>query len=192
MTANETQALSFDELASNANVLILAGSETTATALTAATYYLTRHPEALMKLTAEVRSAFNTEDDIDLLSVQHLTYMLAVLDEAMRLFPPAPLGQPRVIGAGGEMILGQFVPEGVSLTAQRNDYSSYCSIIRRLSKSVSGSCTTIQPSSDSPTTSYRRGGSVTSALSKTREKLLSPFQLVRVTVSARSKSTCCW
>ncbi|KJZ77309.1 Isotrichodermin C-15 hydroxylase [Hirsutella minnesotensis 3608] len=105
-------ALTFDELVSNATVLIAAGSETTATALTAATYYLALHPDVLAKLAAEVRSAFVTEADIDLLSVQHLPYMLAVLDEAMRLCPPAPGGQPRVIAKGGDEILGQYVAEG--------------------------------------------------------------------------------
>ncbi|PHH88684.1 hypothetical protein CDD83_7197 [Cordyceps sp. RAO-2017] len=113
MTSNDgLAALSFDELVSNATVLIAAGSETTATAVTAAVYYLARQPKLLAKVAAEVRSAFATEAEIDLLSVHHLTYMLAVLDEAMRLCPPAPGGQPRVIGEGGDTILGQYVAQG--------------------------------------------------------------------------------
>lgn len=95
-------------------MLINAGSETTATALSAATYFLSQNPEPLAKLTAEVRSAFSSEQEIDLLSVQHLTYMLAVLDEAVRLYPPVPGAQPRVIAKGGCLILGQYVPESVS------------------------------------------------------------------------------
>lgn len=109
--------MSFRELNSHARTLINAGSETTATALSAATYFLSQNPEPLAKLTAEVRSAFSSEEEIDLLSVQHLSYMLAVLDEALRLYPPAPGGQPRVIAKGGDIILDRYVPEGVSVSS---------------------------------------------------------------------------
>lgn len=40
--------------------------------------------------------------------------MLAVLDEAMRMYPPAPGGQPRVICEGGDEIMGMYMPAGVS------------------------------------------------------------------------------
>ena len=107
--------MTFDELAENASLLIIAGSETTATLLSAALYYLTSHPETLAKLTDEVRKAFATEDEVDLISVQKLSYMLAVLEESSRLYPPVPTGSPRVIGRGGDTILGEYLPEGVSL-----------------------------------------------------------------------------
>jgi cytochrome P450 len=82
--------------------------------LSAATYYLGMNPHTLTTLTAEVRSAFASEDQIDLLSVQKLTYMLAVLDETLRLYPPAPGGQPRRVHKDGDVILGRFVPGDVS------------------------------------------------------------------------------
>ena len=110
--------MTIDELASNASTLIIAGSETTATALSAATYFLATTPPALAKLTDEVRSTFATEDEIDLTSVQRLTYMLAVLDETLRLYPPVPSGSPRKISDGGETLAGQFVPPGVSRIAE--------------------------------------------------------------------------
>ncbi|KAK3306248.1 cytochrome P450 [Chaetomium strumarium] len=108
----DAKELTFQELVGNASLLITAGSETTATALSAATYYLGMNPRALARLTAEVRSTFAREDEIDLLSVQNLTYMLAVLDEALRMYPPAPGGQPRKIHKDGDVILGRFVPGG--------------------------------------------------------------------------------
>lgn len=94
--------------------MIIAGSETTATLLSAATYYLLTYPDAMVKLTEEVRSAFKSEDEIDMISVQKLTYLLAVLDESLRLYPPVPAGGPRKIAPDGDVILGQYVPGGVS------------------------------------------------------------------------------
>ena len=63
----------------------------------------------------EVRSAFNREHEIDLLSVNRLDYMLACLKESLRQYPPAALGLPRVVPKGGVEIAGNYVPEGVSL-----------------------------------------------------------------------------
>ncbi|KAF6802058.1 trichothecene c-15 hydroxylase [Colletotrichum sojae] len=108
-------AMTFEELASNAFVLIVAGSETTATLLTAATYFLAKNPDSLPKLTEEVRSAFESEGQIDMISVQNLSYLLAVLDESMRLFPPVPAGSPRMAGKGGDTILGRHIPEGTTM-----------------------------------------------------------------------------
>ncbi|KAF5007928.1 hypothetical protein FDECE_5844 [Fusarium decemcellulare] len=107
--------ISFEELASNANILILAGSETTATLLSAALYYLTTHAETLAKLKHEVRSTFAAEREIDMASVQQLSYMLAVLDESLRLFPPVAHGTPRLIREGGDTIIGQYIPGGATV-----------------------------------------------------------------------------
>ena len=98
----------------NTSLLIIAGSETTATLLSGVTYLLTTNPEALRRLTEEVRSTFQTEKEIDFTSVSSLQYMLACLDEALRMYPPAPLGLPRQTPKGGATIAGHYVPEDVS------------------------------------------------------------------------------
>jgi cytochrome P450 len=105
--------MSFEELASNAQLIILAGSETTATLLTATTYYLTTNPMTLEKLTNEVRSSFESESDIDMVSVQRLSYMLAALNEGLRLFPPVINGIQRKIREEGDMIIDHYIPGGV-------------------------------------------------------------------------------
>ncbi|KAK8099747.1 uncharacterized protein PG998_012988 [Apiospora kogelbergensis] len=83
-----------DFLEENANLLIIAGSETTATALSFATYLLLTHPRVLQRVTEE-----------------SLKYMIAVLDETLRIFPPVPVPVPRVTPPGGRMICGEFIPE---------------------------------------------------------------------------------
>ncbi|KAI8665637.1 hypothetical protein NCS56_01000100 [Fusarium sp. Ph1] len=104
--------ITFVELASNAQLIVLAGSETTATLLSAATYYLTTHPDILPKLNDEARSAFTAEDEIDMISVSKLPYMLVILNESLRMFPPVVNGLPRHIGPGGDTIIGQYIPKG--------------------------------------------------------------------------------
>lgn len=64
----------FERLRSNAGLLVVAGSETTATLLCGVTYLLLRNPECLRKVTEEVRSSFESEHDITFSSVQNLPY----------------------------------------------------------------------------------------------------------------------
>ncbi|KAJ4401885.1 hypothetical protein N0V85_005420 [Neurospora sp. IMI 360204] len=108
----EEWGMDMERLAANASLLIIAGSETTATLLSGATYLLLKHPEVMKKLTEEVRSTFKSEEEITLSSVGSLEYMLACLNEAMRLYPPVPIGMPRVVPKGGAKVAGTFVPEG--------------------------------------------------------------------------------
>jgi cytochrome P450 len=64
-------------------------------------------------MTAEVRDAFNSDQDINITSANKLDYLLAVLNESLRLYPPAPGSIPRII-VNSDMIAGQYVPPGVS------------------------------------------------------------------------------
>jgi cytochrome P450 len=113
--SDDGRMLTRDEMVSNARVLVLAGSETTATVLAGAAYFLSKHPQVQKKLAEEVRSSFGSEAEIDLFSVNKLQYMLAVLDETMRVFPPVPSQLPRVCHEGGDVICGVRVPGGVSI-----------------------------------------------------------------------------
>ncbi|KAL6855679.1 cytochrome P450 [Trichoderma novae-zelandiae] len=112
MTEREgDQKFTLPELWDNASLLIIAGSETTATTLSGITYYLLTHPEALEKVKSEVRTSFTSEAEIDLLSVQKLGYMLAVLQETLRMYPPVAGAIPRKVQPGGDVICGGYVPE---------------------------------------------------------------------------------
>ncbi|RFU33984.1 hypothetical protein B7463_g2371, partial [Scytalidium lignicola] len=102
--------IGFEELKQNAILLITAGSETTATLLAGAVYLPTSHPEVLKKLTAQVRTMFKDESEIALTSVNRFNYMLAVLNECLRCYPPLPLGAPRIVPRGGTNIAGYTIP----------------------------------------------------------------------------------
>ncbi|KAF2971803.1 hypothetical protein GQX73_g1680 [Xylaria multiplex] len=99
-------------LTMNASLLVIAGSETTATLLSGATFLLLTHPEILKKMEQEVRSAFKSDDEITLTSVGNLSYMLACLNESLRRYPPVVTGLPRQGPKGGAIVDGKFVPQG--------------------------------------------------------------------------------
>ncbi|KAL2154606.1 hypothetical protein VTH82DRAFT_3282 [Thermothelomyces myriococcoides] len=113
--SDDGSMLDMGDIVSNARLLVTAGSETTATALSGAAYFLARYPEIQARLAKEVRESFTSEDEIDLFSVNKLQYMLAFLDEAMRMFPPVPSQLPRQCHPAGDVICGYYVPGGTSL-----------------------------------------------------------------------------
>lgn len=110
-----TQNLSFEKLSASAFVLVLAGSETSATTLSGATFLLLTHPHVLARLQHEVRTSFGSEAEITLVSVNRLSYLLAVINETLRLYPPTPSGLVRKVPGEGQSIAGHYVPRGVSV-----------------------------------------------------------------------------
>lgn len=97
----------------NSFLLIAAGSETTSTQLAATTYFLLTNPVYYAKVAAEVRASFSSISDITLVSVSKLSWMLACLKEANRLFPPLASWLPRRLVKGDAVVAGHPVPQGV-------------------------------------------------------------------------------
>jgi cytochrome P450 len=78
-------AFSDAQLGDQVATMILAGHETTATALFWALYVLSLDPQAQEQLAAEVRTA----ERAGALDLANLPFTRAVIDETMRLYPPA-------------------------------------------------------------------------------------------------------
>ena len=114
---NSDKSMTSTEIVSNASLLIAAGTETVATLLPAVTYLLAKNPKTMVRAKGEVRNAFDDGTSIDFQSVSNLKYLCAVIDEALRLFPPVPEGLPRVTPPGGQVICNHWVPGGVSLNS---------------------------------------------------------------------------
>ncbi|KAJ1334018.1 aspirochlorine biosynthesis cytochrome P450 monooxygenase [Microdochium nivale] len=114
---NDEKGLSNEEIAANASVLITAGSETTATLLSGATFNLMMNRDKYDILVREIRSSFSDESEITTASVNSLNYLIAVLNESFRMYPPVPVGLPRFAPDGGDTIDGYFIPAktGVSV-----------------------------------------------------------------------------
>lgn len=122
----------------DASVLVVAGAETTATTLSAAMYLLLSNPNKMSKLLAEVRGTFKNDNEITVETVNQLEFMLACLDEAMRLFPPVPIGLPRIVPSQGRSISGNFIPGNVGKVSYL--FLLLCVSQRRTSSSSTDTC----------------------------------------------------
>ena len=103
------------ELWAESNLLIIAGSDTPATAIAGVFYYLTHHPAVLHKLEAEIRSTFTDASEIENYSSTKLancTYLRACIDETMRMSPSVTGTVPREVLKGGLMVDGELIPAG--------------------------------------------------------------------------------
>ncbi|KAH8803375.1 benzoate 4-monooxygenase cytochrome P450 [Xylogone sp. PMI_703] len=99
------------EIEAEVNVLMNAGSDTTAIALANVLYYLVKNPSKLTKLREEVAPVFSDGSSIAPYSkVKNLPYLKACLDESLRITPPVSFGLLRRTPPEGAMIHDQFVP----------------------------------------------------------------------------------
>lgn len=123
----KTKGLSGPEMVVNAFSIAIAGSDGTATALTAASYFLMTHRDVQAKLREALRGEFATEEEITsaALAGDKVPLLDAVLAEAMRLYPPVAVTLPRVVPPGGAIIDSAFVPGGVTVGV--NHLSAYLS-----------------------------------------------------------------
>jgi cytochrome P450 len=103
---------SLPELNSECELLILAGSDTTATVLSACIFYLTRNREVIDKLTQEILTTFTSFGDIKGIKLSSCRYLTAFLNETMRMAPPFGANANREVLPGGITIDGQYLPEG--------------------------------------------------------------------------------
>lgn len=106
-----------DEIDSNVSLLIFAGSETSATACTSVTWFLLKNPATLERLQNEIRGSFDAMGDITISAVSPLPYLHAVIQEGLRLHPPAPIAFPREVDRPGVIVHGQEIPVGVSIVS---------------------------------------------------------------------------
>ncbi|RKP33895.1 cytochrome P450, partial [Dimargaris cristalligena] len=126
---NSGEKLSNIDLASESLLQLIAGSDTTGYALTWVMYGLLTHPECYRRLEAEVLDAFplipsqdvNPDSEVDLIShddvKNRLPYLEAVIQEALRFYPPAVTSVPRIIPPEGLTIGSYFIPGGYLLSA---------------------------------------------------------------------------
>lgn len=110
---NDEKGMTRAEIEATFDILVTAGSETTASTLAATLHYLTRNPAKFQKLKIEIRSAFNDISEINLESSARLDYLTAVIREALRLAPPTPTMLPRVVPSDGAQVCGEWLPGGV-------------------------------------------------------------------------------
>ena len=80
------------EAASDASLMILAGSDTVFHALTALFRYIAVSEVVQNRLRAEIQTAFDSSGDVDTLALAKLPYLDACVQEVLRLSPPVGSG----------------------------------------------------------------------------------------------------
>ncbi|KAI9686690.1 MAG: hypothetical protein M1820_010577 [Bogoriella megaspora] len=121
--ADGKPVLSVPEMHMNSNLFMLAGTETTATLLSGLNYFLLKNPAKMDILVREIRGNFTSDDDMSLERLVQLKYLNACLEEALRMYPPVPVGLGRIVPADGAMIGDQWVPGGATVSVAQ--YATY-------------------------------------------------------------------
>ncbi|TAQ91634.1 hypothetical protein B7494_g39 [Chlorociboria aeruginascens] len=122
------------ELVSESSLLLIAGSshaqypssksyindkigfDTTSTACANTLFHLLNNPQALNRLSTEIRQTFSTASEIkDAKALSGCHYLRACIDESMRISPPVGAMLPREVLPGGLFIDDYFFPAGTDI-----------------------------------------------------------------------------
>lgn len=109
-----------EEMVAESVTLVVAGGDTSATAVASVFFYLSRNPAAYSRARAEVRAAFTSVQDIvestttagSLQKLNSCPYLRACIDEAMRMSPSVGQSLSREVPAGGAIVDGDLIPPG--------------------------------------------------------------------------------
>ena len=115
--AMESGGFSDESLVNQLMTFLLAGHETTASALTWAICMLCKHPDLQTRLRNEVRSALpdprSPNSSISSTTIDNLAYLNAFCNEVLRLYSPVPVTVR--VAAVDTTIVGHFIPKGTSV-----------------------------------------------------------------------------
>ncbi|KAH6679289.1 cytochrome P450 [Halenospora varia] len=115
-TKTEQQLFTELELQSESSLLIIAGSDTTSTSLTATIFYLLHNPQCLEVVQQEILNTFETLDDIRFgPKLKECRYLFACITEALRMSPPVGGLMPRETLPGGMPVDGNYIPENIEV-----------------------------------------------------------------------------
>ena len=111
----EKRRLTNEEILAQCFTFIAAGYETTANALTYTAYLLALNPDIQDKLIGQIKEYFARHPNVSLYDMaQELTYLDMVVQESLRLYPPAPVTARHCTETTtvGEVV----IPKGVQVT----------------------------------------------------------------------------
>lgn len=106
-------------LESEARLIIVAGSDTTASTLTHIFYHLAQDPALVDSLRLELKSIVDSNGGtgFSVKDLQNANFLNGAINETLRMHPAVPSGVLRTTPAEGISINGTFVPGGVTVVA---------------------------------------------------------------------------
>ncbi|KAJ5226531.1 hypothetical protein N7468_007756 [Penicillium chermesinum] len=111
--AGEEQAL----LHSDSRLIIVAGSDTTASTLTYTFYLLAQNAAHQHKLRDELAAIVEEDGSFSFKALQNADHLNGVINEALRLYPAVPSGLPRLTPPEGLTIRDTFIPGNTTVVA---------------------------------------------------------------------------
>ena len=118
--------LPFREVVQEVAVMLSAGSDTSASAMTNALYLLMKHPDVMTQLRTELDAVLgpprpnNTRPASEAVAayakVNNLKYLRACLDESLRILPPASIGLLRQTPPEGATVMGHRLKGGITVS----------------------------------------------------------------------------
>lgn len=103
-------------LEGDVRLILIAGSDTTATALTYLFYYLAKDPSLVQRLREELKEHKITQDQtISIPALQKLPFLNAVMTEVLRIRPPVPGGTQRKSPPEGITVKGHYIPPEIQV-----------------------------------------------------------------------------
>ncbi|KAJ2998564.1 hypothetical protein NUW58_g281 [Xylaria curta] len=99
-------------------VQVPAGSETSTTAIRGIMLHLLSSPQVYRRLQDEITAGIQEgriSSPITNEEAKQLPYLQAVINEGLRMVPPAITGFPKKVPAGGDTLCEKFVPEGTDI-----------------------------------------------------------------------------
>ncbi|KAF6835612.1 benzoate 4-monooxygenase cytochrome p450 [Colletotrichum musicola] len=107
--------LTQEEASSEILMQILAGSDTTATAIRATFLYIMTNPRVTAALLAEIDAFKPSGPVIPEAEAREMPYLQAVIKEGLRIFPPVVGQMSKEVPEGGDTFKGVYLPAGTRI-----------------------------------------------------------------------------
>ena len=116
-------------LTGDSRLIIVAGSDTTATTLAFTFYHLAKDPSQQQKIRDELKATTGGED-FDFEALRNMLHLNGVINEALRLHPPVPGGVWRISAPEGITVGDKYIPGEVTvLTPTYTIHRCKCSFV---------------------------------------------------------------
>ncbi|KAF2002187.1 cytochrome P450 [Amniculicola lignicola CBS 123094] len=112
----DIEGFTLPELRSESTLLVTTGTDTVAGTLANILFHLLNHPQCIVQLTTEVRTTFSNIGEIYTgKALNSCKYLVACIDEGMRLSSIVGGCLMREVGPGGITVDGRVIPAGVDV-----------------------------------------------------------------------------